>query len=259
MKLSIITATWNSERTIRDTLESVLKQSYKDYELIIKDGGSKDSTLDICREYDSAFEGRLKIISCPDKGIYDAMNQGIRAATGDVLGILNSDDMYIDKDVLTDIVSEFNKHNIGCVYGNLYFVDSKDTNKIMRTWIGSQYKESSFRKGWHPAHPTFYAKRKYFEKYGGFDTTFDVSADFELMLRFIERYKIKSLYMNRYFVKMRLGGESTGSLRKIIIGNKNIINAFKKNGIKVSKFYPIKRIFPKCISILKPKFKSIKA
>lgn len=259
MKISIITATYNSGSTVRDTLDSVLRQNYKDYELIIKDGGSKDNTLEICREYESAFDGRMRIISCPDKGIYDAMNQGIKAATGDVVGILNSDDMYLDEDVLKDIATEFSKGNIGCVYGNLYFVDAHDTRRIIRTWIGSQYTDGAFKKGWHPAHPTFYAKREHFDMYGVFDTTFDVSADFELMLRFIEKYKIKNKYMNRYFVRMRIGGESTGSIKKIIIGNKNVIRAFKKNGIQISIFYPIIRIFPKCVSIIKSKFKKVKA
>ena len=180
MKISIITVTLNSSATVRDTLKSVLKQSYTDYKLIIKDGGSKDDTFKICAEYQPAFADRMKVISCYDKGIYDAINQGIKAATGDVVGILNSDDLYIDEHVLEDIASEFCKDDVGCVYGNLHFVDANDTNKITRTWIGSQHKKGASQKGWHPAHPTFYARREYFKKYGAFDTTFDVSADFEL-------------------------------------------------------------------------------
>ena len=245
MKISIITATFNSGATVRDTLDSVLKQNYTNYELIIKDGGSKDNTMEICREYEQAFEGRLRIISCPDKGIYDAMNQGIKAATGDVVGILNSDDLYIDENILGDIASAFERNDVGCVYGNLYFVDAEYTNKVTRRWIGSQHYKGAFQKGWHPAHPTFYAKREYYEVFGGFDTTFDVSADFELMLRFIEKNEIKSLYMDRYFIRMRIGGESTGSLSKIITGNRNVLRAFKKNGIEVSALYPMRRILPK--------------
>lgn len=245
MKISIITATFNSSATVRDTLDSVLKQNYTNYELIIKDGGSKDNTMEICREYEQAFEGRLRIISCPDKGIYDAMNQGIEAATGDVVGILNSDDLYIDENVLGDIAQAFSKEDIGCVYGNLLFVDAENTNKITRRWIGSQHKKGAFQKGWHPAHPTFYAKREYYEQFGGFDTTFDVSADFELMLRFIEKHGIKNRFLNRYFIRMRIGGESTGSVKKIIQGNRNVLRAFKKNGIEVSVLYPFRRILPK--------------
>ena len=247
MKISIITATFNSSATVHDTLDSVLRQNYKNYELIIKDGGSIDNTLEICQEYEPAFEGRMKIISCPDRGIYDAMNQGIKAATGDVVGILNSDDLYIDENILGDIAFVFEKNDVGCVYGNLYFVDAQDTNKVTRRWIGSQHTKGAFQKGWHPAHPTFYAKREYYKQFGGFDTTFDVSADFELMLRFIEKNEIKSLYMDRYFIRMRIGGESTGSLSKIITGNKNVLRAFKKNGIEVSLLYPIYRLLPKVI------------
>ena len=258
MKLSIITITYNSEKTLRDTINSVLKQSYQNIEYLIIDGCSSDKTIAIIKEYEPFFKGRLKWISEPDKGIYDAMNKGINMATGDVIGILNSDDLFFNNNVLQDIVNTFTTKEIDCLYGNLIFVDVLNTNKVIRTWQGSQHFQNSFLKGWHPAHPTFYVKREIYKKYGVFDTSFDVSADFELMLRFIEKYKITNLYLDRYFVKMRMGGESTGSVKKIIQGNKNVLKAFKKNGFKVSPFYPIVRIFPKVINIIKTKigFKS---
>lgn len=249
MKVSIITATWNSAATLRDTLDSVLSQTYQDIEHIIVDGMSKDETMDIVRSYESRYHGRLKYVSEPDQGIYDAMNKGIALATGDVIGILNSDDLYNDPFVVSDIVSGFSDPEIGAVCGNLYFVRQNDVTAITRIWKGSPYK--SFKSGWHPAHPTFYARKDYFEKYGGFDISFAVSADFELMLRYIEKYHVRIKYINRFFVKMRVGGESTGSIANILKGNKNIIRAFKKNGIKVSIFYPVLRLFPKIISILK--------
>lgn len=253
MKISIITATYNSGRTVKDTLDSVLAQSYKEVELIIKDGGSKDNTLEICHEYETLFEGRLKILSCKDKGIYDAMNQGIAAATGDVIGILNSDDMYYDETVLEDIAKAFEDDSIDAVCGDLIFVDAKNTQKVVRNWIGSPYK--SFRKGWHPAHPTFYAKKELFEKYGSFDTSFDVSADFELMLRFIEKNGAKVKYLNRVMVRMRQGGESTGSMKNILKGNRNIKRAFNKNGIKVPLLYTTRRLVPKAINKIEYKLK----
>lgn len=253
MKISIITATFNSAVTVRDTLKSVLQQTYKDVELIIKDGGSKDETLAICREFEPKFEGKMKIISCPDKGIYDAMNQGIEAATGQIVGILNSDDMYYDETVLEAIAKAFEDDCTDAVCGDLIFVDPKDTQIVVRTWTGSPYK--SFCSGWHPAHPTFYAKRELFDKYGTFDTTFDISADFELMLRFIEKNGAKIKYLNRVMIKMRQGGESTGSLKNIIKGNKNIIRAFKKNGIKVPLLYTTRRILPKAINKIEYKLK----
>ncbi len=255
MRISIITATFNSATTVLDTLESVLIQTYKNYELVIKDGGSKDTTLAVCREYEQKFEGKLKIISCPDKGIYDAMNQGIKAATGDIIGILNSDDMYYDDQVLERIAEAFKDPEIGCVYGDLQFVDAKDTSRVVREWKGSQYLEGGFRKGWHPAHPTFYARRELFEKYGLFDTSFDVSADFELMLRFIERYHVKNMYLPYCFVRMRMGGESTGSIKNIIKGNRNILRAFDINGIKRPLFYTVRRLVPKAIGVIKTRLR----
>ena len=254
MRVSIITATFNSGSTIGDTLQSILSQSYSDYEVIIKDGGSKDDTQRVVKEFEPKFNGRLRWISQNDEGIYDAMNQGIALSHGDIVGILNSDDFYADENVLRDVVEAFDDSDVDCVYGDLLFVDHDITSKIIRTWTGSQYSMGCFQRGWHPAHPTFYAKRKLFQRFGSFDTSFDVSADFELMLRFLEKHRCSSKYINRVFVKMRLGGESTGSLSKIIIGNKNIIRAFKKNGIPVSRLYTVKRLVPKAVNMLKTKF-----
>ena len=250
MKISIITATFNSAATVADTIKSVFKQSHQDWELIIKDGGSKDNTLDICREYEARSNGRMKIVSCPDKGIYDAMNQGVEAATGDVIGILNSDDFYYDNTVLANIAKAI-EGGADATCGDLYFVDAQDTTKVVRTWKGSPCQ--SFRKGWHPAHPTFYTKREFFEKYGAFDITYDVSADFELMLRFIEKHGAKVQYINRVMVKMRQGGESTGSIKNIIKGNQNIRRAFKKNGISVPMFYTLRRLVPKAMNVVRTK------
>lgn len=251
MKISIITAAYNSARTLPDTMESVLRQSYADFEHIIVDGVSKDNTLGIVRKYESRYEGRLRWVSEPDKGIYDAMNKGIALATGDVIGILNSDDFYADDSVLASIADGI--RNVDVVYGNLEFVDENDTDKVVRIWKGSQYTNGAFLKGWHPAHPTFYARRKCFDELGGFDITFDVSADFELMLRFLECAGLSSHYVNKTFVKMRMGGESTGSISKIIKGNRNVLRAFRKNGFNVSYFYLIKRLAPKAIEMIKHK------
>ena len=250
MKISIVTATFNSAATVRDTIESVLSQTHSDWELIIKDGGSTDNTLDICREY---TDDRVKIVACQDKGLYDAMNQGIAAATGDVIGILNSDDFYFDNQVLEHIASVLADESIGCVYGNLVFVDAQDTSKVVRLWKGSQYQAGGFKKGWHPAHPTFYARKKCFDDYGTFDISFDVSADFELMLRFIEKHHVSNRFIPQYLVKMRMGGESTGSLINIIKGNRNILRAFKKNDIPCPPFYLARRLAPKVFSVVKTK------
>ena len=251
MKISIITATWNSGATLRDTLESVLKQTYTDYEILIIDGGSSDNTHDIVEEYIPKFDGRLHWHTGKDKGLYDAMNKGIARATGDIIGILNSDDFYADSDVLSRIAEGC--RNVEAVYGNLDFVDATDTSKVVRQWRGSQHRSGAFLKGWHPAHPTFYARRKCYERLGGFDISFDVSADFELMLRFLEANRISNRYIPHTFVKMRMGGESTGSLGKIIQGNKNVLRAFRKNGFKVPPFYLLRRLAPKALNLIKNK------
>ncbi len=251
MKISIITATWNSGATLRDTLESVLQQSYTNYEILIIDGGSSDNTHDIVEEYIPKFDGRLHWHTGKDKGLYDAMNKGIARATGDIIGILNSDDFYADSDVLSRIAEGC--RNVEAVYGNLDFVDASDTSKVVRQWRGSQHRPGAFLKGWHPAHPTFYARRKCYERLGGFDISFDVSADFELMLRFLEANRLSNRYIPHTFVKMRMGGESTGSIGKIIQGNKNVLRAFRKNGFKVPPFYLLRRLAPKALNLIKNK------
>ncbi len=211
---------------------------------------STDDTLAIARSYESRFDGRLKIISEKDDGLYDAMNRGIGHAAGDVVGILNSDDFYDADDVLEKINEAFVENDIDCVYGNLVYVERGNTDNVVRRWQGSPYKEGAFARGWHPAHPTFYVKRECLSLYGAFDISFAVSADFELMLRLLEKYHLRSKYMPVCMVRMREGGVSNGSLSNIIKGNKNIMRAFRKNGIEVSLFYPVLRLVPKIISRL---------
>ncbi len=239
MKISIITVTYNNTDTIANCVASVYNQTHEDIEHIIVDGASSDNTLKIIKANPSRV---AEIISEPDNGIYDAMNKGIRLATGDIIGILNSDDYYADNRIIKKIVTIFENEKVDSVFGNLEFVDQHDTNKGIRVWKSSKFKPGSFKKGWHPSHPTFFVKKEVYEKYGLFDASFDVSADFELMLRFIEKYKISTYYLDETIVKMRYGGESTGSLKRIFIGNKNVLRAFKKNGIKVP---PLYRLLPK--------------
>lgn len=257
MTISIITATYNSAATLRDTFESVLVQTYKDIDYIVVDGGSKDNTLDIIKEYEPRFNGRMRWISEPDKGIYDAMNKGIRMAEGDVVGILNSDDFFFDDKVLENINKTFVEHDTDCIFANLVYVNANNTDTIERIWKGSPYKEGRFKYGWVPAHPTFYVKRECYERLGGYDLTYQVSADFELMLRFLAKNRIKSYYLDRYFVRMRSGGESNGSLKNIFLGNKNVIRAFKENGIQPSTLYPLFRLIPKIAQRLKILLKNI--
>ena len=243
MIVSIITVTYNSATLIADCLASVNSQTYPNIEHIIIDGASKDNTLEIIK----ATPNRVtKIISEPDKGIYNAMNKGIRLASGDIIGILNSDDLYVDENVIALIVKEFEKDDtLEAVHTNLYYVNSEATSKIVRHWITGDFKSGSFFKGWHPAHPTLFLKREVYDKYGLFDEQFKLAADFEFMLRIFEKHKIKSKYLPVTTVRMRLGGATSKNLKNIMRGNRECLNAFKKNNFKTPFLYPVYRLFPK--------------
>jgi len=255
-KVSIITITYNSEKTLDDTIKSVLSQTYKDIEYIIVDGASTDGTIGIIKKYENEIS---KFISEPDEGIYDAMNKGLKLATGYIVGILNSDDVYYDNKVIEKVVDKFKKEAVDSVYGDLYYVKENDLNEVVRYWKSSDFKQGSFAKGWHPPHPTFFVKREIYHKYGLFDLDMKVSADFELMLRFLEKYKISIAYIPSVIVRMRTGGESNKSIKNIITGNKSILKAFDKNDIEVNKFiYPFYRFVPKIFQVLKSKSNTIK-
>ena len=251
MKVSIITVCYNSEKHVRTAIESVLNQTYKNIEYVVVDGNYTDATMDIVKSYEPLFNGRMKWISENDNGIYDAMNKGIAMSTGDLIAILNSDDIYIDAHVIEDVVKQIQSSETDTIYGNIKFVKSDNIEKVTRVWKSSMFIPNCFQKGWHPPHPAFFVKKKIYDQYGKFDISFDVSADFELMLRFLEKYNISTVFYDRFIVKMRLGGESTGSLKRIIRGNKNVIRAFKKNNIRVSFLYPVYRLVPKLFQFLK--------
>ena len=231
MKISIITATYNSKRTLRDTLESVLSQTFSDYEHIIIDGDSKDGTLDLIRTYSPKFGDRLKVISEPDQGIYDAMNKGTQMATGDVIGILNSDDFYTSADALQVIADTFANNDIDATYGDIHFVNDDDLSKCVRYYSSAIFRRSFMRFGLMPAHPSFYCKKAVYEKYGSFDTSYKVAADFENLLRIIYVGNIKTKYIPKDFVTMRTGGASTAGLSSRTQIMKDHLRALKANGI----------------------------
>lgn len=242
MVISIITATYNSSQTINNCITSVYDQTWKDIEHIIIDGASTDNTLEIAQSIPNRI---TKVISEPDQGIYDAMNKGIRHATGDIIGILNSDDLYQNSQVLEKIAKFFITKEVDCVHADLYYVKQNDINQIVRHWKTCDYVPEAFKRGWHPAHPTFFIRREIYEKYGLFNLDFALAADFELMLRFLERYKISSAYLCEPIVRMRLGGATSKSLKNIYKQNIECYKAFKLNGIKVSPLYPFYRLLPK--------------
>jgi glycosyltransferase len=230
MKISIITITYNSAATLEDTLRSVVSQDYKDLEYIIIDGKSKDQTLEIVDRYKDRIS---KIVSEKDKGLYDALNKGIKNATGDIIGLLHSDDLYANNEVLSKVVATFQKNpDVEGVYADLVFVNRNDTNKVMRTWESGIYEEGAFLKGWMPPHPTFFVRKEVYEKFGGFNTELKLSADYELMLRFIHKNKIKIAYLNETIVKMRMGGVSNVSFFVKLKANLEDKLAWKMNGMK---------------------------
>lgn len=248
MKISIITVCYNSEATIETTIQSVAAQTYKNIEYIVVDGSSKDGTLDIIKRHEDKI---TKWVSEPDKGLYDAMNKGIGMATGDVIGLINSDDLFCDNKAIEKVMDIFIKNpSLDSVYADLYYVAQNDINKIIRKWITGRQRK--FNKGWHPAHPTLYIKKNVYKKHGLFDLTFKLAADFEIMLRFLDKYKIKATYLKEPLVKMRLGGETNKSFYNIYKQNIECVRAFKQNNIFVIPImYPILRIIPKLFQFKK--------
>lgn len=227
MKISVITATWNSGKTIRDTIESVRSQTHGDVEHVIQDGGSQDNTLEICQEYED-----LSVVSGSDRGIYDAMNKGIRRATGDIIGILNSDDFYTDNDVLARVAEEFGKDpELEAVYGDIHFVSPKNLHKCTRYYSSAYFRPWLLRFGFMPAHPSFYVRREVYEKYGLYDLQFRTSSDFEWMVRLFAKEHIRAKYIRKDFVTMRAGGESTAGMEAKRKVNNDIVASLKKHGI----------------------------
>ena len=245
LKISIVTVSFNSEKTLADTIYSVLSQTYPNLEYIIVDGASKDNTLDIIRTYESQFNGRMKWISEPDRGLYDAMNKGICMATGDVVGILNSDDFFTSNDVLEKVADSFIGNDVDAVYGDIHFVRSDDLNRCVRYYSSRIFRRGLMRLGFIPAHPSFYCRRECFEKYGCYKTDYKIAADFDLLLRFIYVHRIRIKYLPMDMVTMRLGGASTSGLKSRMTGMKEHLRSFRENGVKTNRFLLSLRYFYK--------------
>lgn len=231
MKVSLVTVTFNSDQTLRDTIQSVFNQTYSDIEYIIIDGLSKDNTVEIIRKYEPQFQGRLKWISERDNGLYDAMNKGIRMSTGDIVGIINSDDFYHRRDIISRVVEAFRNERTQAVYGDVRFANSDNLDKTVRYYSSRNFSPNRFRYGFMPAHPTFFTYRKYFEKFGYYKIDYHIAADYELLIRFLYVHRLKSKYLSLDFMKMRTGGASTASIKSNILLNKEIVRACSENGI----------------------------
>ncbi|MCL2597353.1 MAG: glycosyltransferase [Paludibacter sp.] len=250
MKISIITVSLNNADTIGETIDSILRQTYKDIEYIIVDGKSTDETVEIIKNYElqiTKYFSNINFhwISEKDKGLYDAMNKGFTMATGNVVGILNADDLFCDNRAIEKIMKIFAENSsLDAVYADLFYVAHDDTEKIVRKWITGT--KRPFKNGWHPAHPTFYVRQKIYKRLGLFNLNYRLAADFEIMLRLIEKYGISTHYLNEAIVKMRLGGTTNKNLKNIFMQNIECIRAFDENDVSVNRlFYPFLRILPK--------------
>lgn len=237
MRISIITPTLNSEKYLESCIASIAMQTYKDIEHIVIDGKSIDNTVEILKKHPT-----IKWISEPDRGMYHAINKGIALASGDIIGVLNSDDIYADNTILEQIAQKFNETNCDCVYGNIVYVNPHNTSKAYRHWISGEYNIKKFKRGWMPPHPSFYHKKSLVEKMGEYENHFYTSADYELILRYLYKNKANAVYIPTYFVKMRTGGLSNNGILKRLRANRRDYLAMKKNGIA----------FPFLVSLLKP-------
>lgn len=234
MKVSIITVTYNSGRTLADTLESVLRQTYTDIELVVVDGLSADNTMEIVRQYEPRFGGRLRYVSEKDRGIYDAMNKGISMATGEVVGILNSDDFFSADNVIERMVREFTD-DVDLVYGDVHFVRDSDLKKSIRYYSGRIFRPWMVRWGFFPPHPSLYVRRSIYDQYGYYKADYKISADFEMIARLCYVHRLRYRYIHMDFVTMRMGGASTDSLSSRILGTKEDLQACRELGIKSNK------------------------
>lgn len=240
MKVSIITVCFNSAATLGHTIDSVSSQDYPDIEHIIKDGGSADGTADVVR---GRAHARLRLESSKDQGIYDAMNEGLRLATGEVVGFLNANDFLADDSVVSRIARAFGQSGADAVYGDIDMVDADEPSKVVRRWQSGEYRAGRFRQGWAPPHPAFYARRAVLLDAKGFDLQYSISADFALILKILEVMRCPVAYEPSVWVKMRAGGSSNGSIRNIVRGNLEARRAMKSLGMKPSLIFPLNKLW----------------
>ncbi len=239
MKVTIITVTYNSAKFLEDCMNSVFTQDFNNIEYIVVDGGSTDETVSIIKQHEKKI---AKWISEKDGGMYEAINKGMKMATGDIIGLLNSDDLLASKDVISSIVKSFKQHKVDCVYSDLVYVDRFNTQKIVRYWKGLSYKRHRFNYGWMPAHPTFYVRKDVVEHLGEYESHFFTAADYEFMTRLLYRYRISAYYLPKLTVKMRTGGASNVSFYSRFRANRRDYLSMKRNKVP----------FPFFVSLLKP-------
>ena len=229
MKISIITVVRNNSATIKQAIESVLNQTYTNIEYIVIDGDSTDGTLEIVKNYRDKID---ILLSEKDYGLYDAMNKGIDNATGDIIGFLHSDDLFYDDNVITNVIKNFKKNSsLDACYADLIYVDKFDISKTIRYWKSNQFIPGTFSRGWSPPHPTFFVSRNIYKKLGGFSLNYNIASDIELMMRYLEVYKIKAEYCHQLWIKMRLGGISNKNSTNVVRQNLEVLDALKYHNL----------------------------
>jgi len=229
MKVSVVTAAYNRVNSIESTIESVAIQDDRTLEYVTIDGMSSDGTDQIIQRHHSVIDTSVRE---PDDGIYDALNKGIKASTGDVVGFLHADDMFACEDAVSKIRKVFEQQDVDAVYGDLCYVKSDNPNSVVRYWKSGNYRVQNFRRGWMPPHPTVYVKREVYEEFGSYRTDFGSAADYECIVRLMVKHQIRVQYIPQVLVKMRVGGESNASLSNRILANKSDRLAWTSNGLK---------------------------
>ncbi|MDH2373886.1 glycosyltransferase family 2 protein [Cobetia sp. 3AK] len=239
LKISVVTACFNSEATIGEAIATLKRQTWKNIEHVVIDGASKDNTVDVAK---ATLHNNDVFISEPDKGIYDALNKGVANSTGDIVGFLHSDDLYAHDEVLAQVARYFEDPAVGAVYGDLQYVSATDTDHIIRHWKSGKFKHKKLKYGWMPPHPTFFMRRELYEVMGGFDLQYRIAGDYDALLRYLSNDNFKVCYLPEVLVKMRVGGASNGSFKQIVRKSLEDISAMRKNGVNPFLALPYKNV-----------------
>lgn len=240
--ISVITVSWNSRETISDTLESVISQTHRPIEHIVVDGASTDGTVGILERYRDRL---ARLVSEPDGGIYPAMNKGLAMATGDIVGILNSDDVYADENALKDVAAVFGDPDVDVCYGNIYYVDARNLSRVIRHWVSQPFRPGMFEGGWMPPHPAFFIRRQAMNRVGLFEERYRFAADFDFMMRALEIHRLRAVYLPRVVVRMRVGGETNNSVLNVLKGNLEAYDACKRQHLEVNPLFILRKVLRK--------------
>ena len=248
MKVSLITVCRNVAPVIGETLDSVFGQTYPDLEVIVIDGASTDGTVEIVQQHltDPKWRGReVKWTSEPDHGIYDAMNKGLRLATGDIIGFVNAGDLLMTPEVVTEVVAAFAKSGVDAVYGDIIMVDEADITQVKRTWKSGAYRRDRFAQGWMPPHIATFIRRSVYDRFGHFNTDLRIAADYEILFRFLYKHSILAVHVPLVLVRFRLGGMSNGSVRHVLKANAEVRRSWKLNGMQAPPLLVTRKLWSK--------------